>query len=40
MRPLVLSILLFAACDPVTPTGDLQGLMQPRPEPLATVAPA
>lgn len=39
MRPLVLSILFLAACDPIAPTGDLQGLMQPRPEPVAAVAP-
>ncbi len=43
MRPLVLSILLLAACEPITPTGDLQGLIEPRPEPVAAavaVAPA
>ncbi len=39
MRPLVLSILLLAACDPIAPTGDLQSLIQPRAEPVVAVAP-
>lgn len=39
MRPLILSILLVAACDPIAPTGDLQGLIEPRVEPVAAVAP-
>ena len=40
MRPLILSILLFAACDPITPAGDLQGLIEPRPAPVAAAVAA